>query len=366
VLVATGSPRASSFSLPAGVDVVKLPAATKSTAGAYEARTLNVSLDDLAKLRGAIVRSAVKSFRPSVVLVDHAPLGLAGELTSVLRRLPRGARRPQILLGMRDIVDVSEHVERQWHEGGQWDALREHYDGVLVYGDPVVMTTAVELGLAGRLGVPVRHVGFVAPQPATDPVLGKAPSQQSKRERTRRPTLLVTVGGGGDGLPVLEAYERFLRESPDADRLRSVLVTGPLVSGGPVADLIDRVTRLGRPVEVLRFTDRMEDLLGTADGVISMAGYNTVAELLAARVPAMLVPRRFPRLEQWLRATRLAPVADLTPVAAEDVTCEHVERFVERLCSGESAREHQLDIGGAQAAATAVLEAARSGGRAAA
>lgn len=46
VLITTGSPRAQSFTVPAGCDTIKLPAITKDGAGAYETRTLGVSLED--------------------------------------------------------------------------------------------------------------------------------------------------------------------------------------------------------------------------------------------------------------------------------------------------------------------------------
>jgi len=39
---------------------------------------------------------------------------------------------------------------------------------------------------------------------------------------------------------------------------------------------------------------------------VSMCGYNTTAEILAAKKPAILVPRAAPRAEQRLRATLLS------------------------------------------------------------
>ena len=43
-----------------------------------------------------------------------------------------------------------------------------------------------------------------------------------------------------------------------------------------------------------------------ADVVLSMAGYNTICELLSANVRAVLVPRAEPVQEQLIRARRLA------------------------------------------------------------
>lgn len=92
--------------------------------------------------------------------------------------------------------------------------------------------------------------------------------------------------------------------------VRSVIVTGPLLSSRRRAEFLVRAERLPR-VKILEFTNRMRTYIASATGVISMAGYNTVAELLSADVPALLVPRDRPRLEQSLRSQRLAPLTRL-------------------------------------------------------
>ncbi len=340
VLIASGSPQASSFDLGAGIDVLKMPAVTKDADGGYRSRTLGLDLADTVRIRGEIVWSAVVGFRPDVFMVDHAPLGMAGELLPTLDRLGSLSERPLMVFGMRDIVDQAAKVDADWTASGVWEALAGVYDGVLVYGDAAVLTTAQELRLRQRIPISVEHVGYVTP-PGWETVRPGPPR--------RMPSIVVTTGGGGDGLPVMEAYTRFLERSPIAGRIRSVVVTGPFMAGGPVGGLVERLAATEKPVDLIRFSDRMETLLSTADGAVTMAGYNTVAELLAYGLPAMLVPRRIPRAEQWLRATRIASVADLTPVAAEDVTVEHFEQYAEDLLTRPERRELQLDLDGSRA-----------------
>lgn len=247
------------------------------------------------------------------------------------------------MFGMREIIDVAARVEEDWARTGVWERLRSGYDAVVVYGDAVVTTTALELDLAGRAGIPVQHVGYVCPPWLEPPTLG-----------SRKPAIVVTVGGGGDGDPVLDAYVEFLERSPLASKVRSVLVTGPFIEGDPVFRLVNRVSALDRPVDIVRFSDRMEALLSTAAGAVTMAGYNTVAELLQYSVPGLLVPRRTPRLEQWIRATRLAAVADFTPVSEEEVSVAQFESFVGGVVEGSGRRIHQLDLDGARATGTAL------------
>ena len=50
------------------------------------------------------------------------------------------------------------------------------------------------------------------------------------------------------------------------------------------------------------FSTELAALIRSADLVVAMAGYNTTAEILAAKKPAILVPRGAPRMEQRMRA----------------------------------------------------------------
>ena len=84
-----------------------------------------------------------------------------------------------------------------------------------------------------------------------------------------------------------------------------------------------------------------------------MAGYNTVVEELAAETPALLVPRHRPRLEQHIRATRLAPVTDLMHSSVGSLTARRIGQFVET-CRNRPRRRTALDLSGV-ATVTAAL-----------
>jgi predicted glycosyltransferase len=57
---------------------------------------------------------------------------------------------------------------------------------------------------------------------------------------------------------------------------------------------------------VRRFHADLPYLLADCDAVVAMAGYNTVAEILQSGKPSVLLPRTHPRMEQAIRAERLA------------------------------------------------------------
>jgi predicted glycosyltransferase len=59
-------------------------------------------------------------------------------------------------------------------------------------------------------------------------------------------------------------------------------------------------------VEIIRVATDVPSYLAAADAVLCMGGYNTTCEVLGLAVPAVIVPRMTPRLEQLMRAQRLA------------------------------------------------------------
>ncbi|MCB0992731.1 MAG: hypothetical protein KDB16_17265 [Acidimicrobiales bacterium] len=343
VLIVTGSPRAQSFRLGDRIDTVTLPSVTKDEAGSYHPRKLSGTTSQLVSLRAGLVAAAVEGFGPDVILVDHSPLGMGGELTDLIDGMAEAHGRPRLVLGLRDIVDEAAKVSADWHRDGVWERL-EAFDQVLVYGDRNITTTACELGLERRLSTPVIHTGYVAP---TMP-----------EAHTDEPFILVTPGGGGDGQGLLRSVLEAIGDGATRG-LRTVVVTGPLLSSRRRAELMAKADRLPS-VELIEFTDSMRSLIASAAGVISMAGYNTVTEELAARVPALLVPRSFPRLEQTIRAQRLDPASDLQHTPLDQLDSATIARFVDS-CATESVVRHSIDLGGVATAAGALTALARTG-----
>ena len=67
----------------------------------------------------------------------------------------------------------------------------------------------------------------------------------------------------------------------------------------------ERIDRLER-VEAITFDTQVEQLMARAAGVVAMGGYNTFCEILSLDKRALIVPRRRPRLEQYIRTSRTA------------------------------------------------------------
>jgi predicted glycosyltransferase len=294
VLILSGSPIIGSFDFLPRVDFVRIPGVVKLHNGEYQSLGLHIDLDQTMAIRAAIIKQTAESFRPDLFLVDKEPLGLKGEVLPTLNMLK--ARGTTLVLGLRDIMDEPALLLREWKRKKVLPALERLYDEIWVYGledfaDPlqgVACPAAVRSKMiyTGYLRRAVPHLKTTEP-----PV-------------RREPYVLVTVGGGDDGMAVLDWVLSAYEHDP-AIPLAAVIVTGPFMAPEQQRHFRERAERLRR-IEVLTFDAHLELLMERAVGVVAMAGYNTFCEILSLDKRAILVPRVRPRREQVMRAMRAA------------------------------------------------------------
>jgi predicted glycosyltransferase len=190
------------------------------------------------------------------------------------------------VLGVRDVAAEAVQVRRAWSSEGAYELLDDVYDLILVYGQQDVYDLAEQAGLSSRAAAKVRYVGYLRRE-----VGPRSPSEvrASLGLKTDR-LVLVTVGGGGDGYPLLAAMAEALRPGAPTADFDCVLVGGPLL---PAADR-QRLRAMLPDDERVRLLDVVDDLrpyVAAADVVVARGGYNTVCEILSFARPAVLAPR---------------------------------------------------------------------------
>lgn len=281
VLVASGSPALRAVrDLPPNADFVKLPTIVKTGARGSQPPHLPLELSEVTSMRTRMLRSAVDAYRPDLLLVDNFPLGSRRELLDVLPRARQlGART---VLGLRDIVDRPDVVRASWSKDGVYDAL-QLYDLVLVYGVREILDAGVAYGLSADLQARVRYCGYVT--------AGRGPLRDAAELRAELGVegalVVATVGGGGDGFPLLRSFVQAARE---LRAVAAVVVTGPLMAPGECLRI--RELAHGHPrIVVTEYVADLPSYLAAADLVVAMGGYNTVAELLALKRRALVLPR---------------------------------------------------------------------------
>ena len=299
-LLVTGSMVAGAFELPPHLDLIKLPALSKHSDGRYKVRALPLSLAETISWREEIILQAIRAFQPDIVLVDKTPAGVQGELLPALRYLKTWHPETGLILGMRDIEDDPEVTQVEWAAHDTRWLHEEVYDRLLLYGEREIFDPVREYNMSPQAEaklVPCGYLGGAWPTRSREAV-------RRELDVGSRPLIVLTVGGGGDGFSLLKTYLDALASDHALSGVHSLVVTGPLMARSK-RDLLRRAAR-GEHVSLVEFTPDLVSYLVAADLVVSMAGYNTVCELLSVGQRALLIPRVRPRLEQRMRAERLA------------------------------------------------------------
>ena len=340
VLLLTGAPEATTLPLPPHTDVVTLPTLHKASDGSYAARALSTPLAALLQMRSSIIEATLSSFAPDLFIVDKVARGVDGELDASLAMLRReGAAR--VVLGLRDVLDDPVTTRREWAAAGTTDAVLASYDAIWVYGDPEVYDPVREYGLPAAVAAKVAYTGYLGRYRGKGTRIRTQSRPHTPPAPRTRPYALCLVGGGQDGFELADAFVR-AELPPGVD---GVVLTGPYMCG-EVREGLRRAGR-GRPeMSVLGFVPDADATITGAAAVVSMAGYNSVCELLAAGRPTLLVPRISPRLEQRIRADRLRRLDVVDVIEPDCATPERIGRWLACAVAGGPPRRGTPDLDG--------------------
>jgi predicted glycosyltransferase len=356
-VVVSGGPAIPAGLIPEDADLVQLPTLVP-TVGLFSSvapRAAHLPSATARKMRRRMLGGLVRELRPDVVLVEHYPFGrhafareIAGVLDEIAARFPSCAIVGSLaVLGGR----APEHLREEM----VLEAARRHFHRILVHTDPAIERIEEDYPLAAIALAPlVRYTGYVLPTP-----LGELPPREMTRLSLglspREPLVVAHAGGGRDGAAVLRlALEtvRRLGRGLFRRRVRWLLVAG---SAMPPSELVD-LEALARGLPAVRLERHRPELfawVAAADAVVSMAGYATAAEILAAGTPALFVPRRTDN-EQVRRASRLEALG-AGVVLPEGAGAREAAGLVEKLLSGGRPRIAVPALDGAARAASEIL-----------
>ena len=298
ILMMVGCQTGVFFDLPPRVDFVKLPSIRKVATNVWEPRTLTLTKKVAGRLRADLIRMAAEALEPDVLLVDHVPAGVWNELLPTFETLR--ANSAKIVLGLRDVLDAPRVVRKNWTRDGTYQVIRDHYDRVLIYGDPAVFDTAAAYGLNGSLADKVRYCGYLVPDPAG--TQGTDPSP--RRHPGRDGFVVVTMGGGCDAFPAMKACLDGIRRHDTGEGPEVLIIAGPVMPRERRAEL--KGLARGLPVQVLDWTPDAARYQRSADLVVAMGGYNTMMEAVRHGKRCLIIPRRGPSAEQKIRARLFA------------------------------------------------------------
>ncbi len=287
-------------------------------------------------LRRGLILETVSTFKPDLLLVDHAPLGMRGELRPALEYVRANLPQSRTVLGLRDILDDPEVVRATWREQAVYEALETLYDRLVVYGLPEVCDPVADYELPPAVAARTRFSGYIR---RDDPAIPADEVRRALGLGADEQLVLVTTGGGGDGMPVEEAYVQALLLRPA--NWTSVVVTGPFMPDAE-RERLEALCRGVPSVLISRFERDLPSLMRAADAVVTMGGYNSLCEVTGSDARAIVIPRTTPRKEQLLRAQAFARLGLVDLLLPEEATPSRLRDAVEgalaRKFEGRAAR----------------------------
>jgi predicted glycosyltransferase len=310
VLILSGSPIIGSFDFKARVDFVRIPGVIKLRDGEYTSLGLHIDLEQTLQMRESIIYHTAATFKPDIFLVDKEPTGLQGEVTSTLEMLKQ--RGTINVLGLRDIMDDSAQLKAEWERKQVAPVLENLYHDIWIYGLEEMGSPVEGLDLSASIKQKISYTGYLGREIPSD-------RNWVSPINLDDPFILVTAGGGGDGVEMVDWVIRAY-EADHSLPYRAIIVTGPFMPPTEQQEFHERCDALSN-VEILTFDSHIELLMERALAIVAMGGYNTFCEILTLDKPALIIPRSVPRQEQLIRAERalkLNLVSMLDPAGERD------------------------------------------------
>lgn len=323
-----------------GVKSVVLPPVVASNVGFAGLADENGNAVDQQFLdnRRDLLLRAFAATAPDVVIIEAFPFGrrqMRFELLPLLDAIKATSPRPKLLTSVRDILQENRKPGR---DEETVTLLKDHFDRVLVHGDPHFVRLDETFPLAADIEDKIGYTGLVTAPPAPEP--------------SEIFDIVVSAGGGAVGRDLIGAATGAAKMIP-MDR-RWCLITGPNL---PESDFRALSMDLPANVVLVRFRKDFPSLLRGAELSVSQAGYNTVCDILSARCRAILVPfTTGGETEQSVRADRLERLGLATALPETGLTAGMLAAAIEESLASPKPQSHGLDINGAQATARMIRE----------
>jgi predicted glycosyltransferase len=325
VLVAGG--REVDVKLPEHVTLVRLP-------GLYmdeEFTTLipeeaGKTVGDIQRERKDILFSLFDKHQPDVFMIELYPFGrtrFGFELQPLLDWIRQGRfGEIKVVCSLRDIlVEKKDPLE---YEERVLNLLNTYFDLLMIHSDDQLLTLDETFSRMDDIRIPAVYTGFVCPK--ANPAAGRA----IRRELGIGPEeklIVVSAGGGRSGYALLSCLLDAYHLMDNSDRIRIEMFAGPFRDPAEFKKLTAKSVD---GIRIRYFTKRFVDYLSAADLSVSLAGYNTCMNLLAARVPALVFPYS-KQQEQPIRVEKIKNFIPLKILRDKDIEPARLSRYIQKM-----------------------------------
>lgn len=285
----------------------------------------NISIEKVMSVRKKIILDLLEAENPDIFIVELYPFGRKAfqfEIDPALEYVRKNIRHPCFLIcSLRDIL--VEKKDQEKYEKRVISVLNRHFDALLVHSDPDLISLDESFARLRDIKIPIVYTGFITSKPPED---AYRTIRRMLNIDPQKKLVVASAGGGKVGVRLLEATLEAGCLLKDKIDMHIEVFTGPFID----PEDFGRLKRLEtRDFAVSRFTSNFLSYLAAADLSVSMAGYNTCMNILAAKTPAILWPFSQNR-EQRYRAERLAKKAPFAVLQDSDLTPDRLAFFIRK------------------------------------
>lgn len=283
-----------------------------------------VASDEYRQIRRERILAILAESAPDIIVTEAFPFGrrqMHFELLPFMEAAVRMEKRPKIFASVRDILQEGNKPSK---DRQTVDLLDRYFDGVLVHGDRHLISLDKTFPYTGEISGKIYYTGIVTPQTIT-PQTVRTHADKGTPMADRHFDVVVSAGGGLLGRElVLAAAEA--KAGSSLDDAHWCILTGPYM------DEEDRQRLSGKGIAVREFIPDLHLVLATARLSISLAGYNTIADIMAAGCRAIVAPQwNDKETEQLRRAELLAARGLVEMLSHEAKTASAVRTAIDRV-----------------------------------
>ncbi|MBH68294.1 MAG: hypothetical protein CMM58_08075 [Rhodospirillaceae bacterium] len=279
------------------------------------------------------LKSIFEETRPEILLTELFPFGrrqFRFELIPLLAQAKQAKWKPKIVCSMRDILVTKSRKDRNLEIV---KTLNLYYDVILVHGDEKIITLDKTFPLNSYIQHLIRYTGYVL-----------NPIELANTGTVGTGEIIVSLGGGAVGATTLIKLFN-LRKNQLNDNQPWRFILGPHMP----AEVAEKIIISGEKDIIIEHTrPDLPSVICRADLSISQGGYNTIAEVLATRTPAIVIPfEGGVETEQRFRADLLAQRNLIQVIYENDLSSVSLSAAIKRASKTRRTNEETINLNGA-------------------
>jgi predicted glycosyltransferase len=277
------------FSIPRVKKILLPPIMMKEVDGTLYVPGNSVPLEHQWHLREVALSKISEHF--DALIIELFPFGrkkFGNEILSFQQKLKKINPRLLTFCSLRDIMIKKLSEEKR--AAKIIHILTANFDKVLVHSDPRIIPLDLTWPAAKDVKELISYTGFVAE------------TQKNTKHKRINNKILVSSGGGNVGSELFEKIAQVAHFFPEHT---FQFILGPYMPKEK-KDLIRDLVKKTNNIEFADFLPDFEQHLKECALSISLAGYNTVMNILNTKTPALLYPYQ----ANWEQLTRLDILAD--------------------------------------------------------